>query len=123
MIRRIVLLPEPEGPSSATSWPAGTSNETSFTAWNVPYRFERFCTTMPTVDSLLGLAVRVAVDASAETTCGIAGPTAREASQRRSGRRDAHDRFSLRARRDACGSASMPISRTNETAARTRLAA
>ena len=30
MIRRIVLLPEPEGPSRATSWPAGTSNETSF---------------------------------------------------------------------------------------------
>ena len=36
MIRRIVLLPEPEGPSKATSWPAGTSNETSVTAWNVP---------------------------------------------------------------------------------------
>ena len=51
MIRRIVLLPEPDGPSKATSWPAGTSNETSSTAWNVPYRFERWRTAMATVDS------------------------------------------------------------------------
>ena len=33
MIRRIVLLPDPDGPSSATSCPAGTSNETPSTAW------------------------------------------------------------------------------------------
>ena len=32
MIRKIVLLPEPDGPSNATSCPAGTSNETSSTA-------------------------------------------------------------------------------------------
>src|SRR4051794_38366288 len=48
MIRRIVLLPEPDGPSKATSCPVGTSNETPSTAWNLPNRFERFLTTMPT---------------------------------------------------------------------------
>src|ERR1700722_16611588 len=46
MIRRMVLLPEPEGPRSATSCPAGTSNETSFTAWNDPKRFVRFFATI-----------------------------------------------------------------------------
>ncbi len=46
MIRRIVLLPEPDGPSSATSWPAGTSNETPSTAWNEPNRLRRFLTAM-----------------------------------------------------------------------------
>ena len=49
MIRRIVLLPEPEGPSSATSWPDGTSNETSSTAWKLPYRFDRWRTMMLTI--------------------------------------------------------------------------
>src|SRR5512135_740335 len=48
MIRKIVLLPEPDGPSKATSWPDGTSNETPSTAWNRPNRFARFFTTMPT---------------------------------------------------------------------------
>ena len=41
-IRRIVLLPDPDGPSRATSCPAGTSNETPSTAWNEPNRFEGF---------------------------------------------------------------------------------
>src|SRR6185437_9941485 len=47
MIRRIVLLPDPDGPSSATSWPEGTSNETSSTAWKATNRFARFLTAMP----------------------------------------------------------------------------
>src|SRR6266576_936300 len=52
MIRRIVLLPDPDGPNSATSWPAGTSNVTPSTAWNRPNRFERFLTAMPTSKNL-----------------------------------------------------------------------
>src|SRR3954454_23541990 len=48
MIRRIVLLPEPVGPSGETSSPAGTSNETPSTTLYSPNRFERFFTTMPT---------------------------------------------------------------------------
>src|SRR5262249_20764357 len=52
MILRIVLLPEPEGPSKATSCPAGTSNETSSTAWNDPNRFTRSLTRM-----LIGLGL------------------------------------------------------------------
>src|SRR6185312_14037769 len=48
MIRRIVLLPDPDGPSSATSCPDGTSNDTPSTAWNEPNRFERLRTTIAT---------------------------------------------------------------------------
>ncbi len=46
MIRSSVLLPEPDGPSKATSSPAGTENVTRLTAWKVPNRFARFSTRM-----------------------------------------------------------------------------
>ena len=31
-IRSVVVLPQPDGPSSVTSWPGRTSNDTSLTA-------------------------------------------------------------------------------------------
>jgi hypothetical protein len=34
--RRVVVLPQPEGPNNVTSEPAGTSNETSSTAMTLP---------------------------------------------------------------------------------------
>ena len=35
-IRNVVVLPHPDGPSSVTSWPGRTSNETSSTAVTSP---------------------------------------------------------------------------------------
>ena len=40
MTRSSVDLPEPDGPSSAVSEPAGISMDTSCSAWNSPKRFE-----------------------------------------------------------------------------------
>ena len=42
----VVVLPAPFGPSTATSWPSGTSRLTSSTAARFPYRFVSFSTTM-----------------------------------------------------------------------------
>ena len=39
MIRSSVVLPDPDGPSSATSSPAATEKDTSFTAVKLPYAF------------------------------------------------------------------------------------
>ena len=36
MVRRMVLLPDPNGPKSPTSCPARTSKETPWTAWKEP---------------------------------------------------------------------------------------
>src|SRR5712664_3459037 len=40
----MVLLPEPFGPSSPTTSPAATENDTSRTARRGPYHLTRFCT-------------------------------------------------------------------------------
>src|SRR5262245_894489 len=47
MIRSTVLLPPPLGPSSATSSPLGTSNETLSTTLVAPNDFSRSRTTIP----------------------------------------------------------------------------
>ena len=48
MIRSSVVLPEPEGPSSASSEPAGTSRLTLSSAWKLPNRLLMFLTEMLT---------------------------------------------------------------------------
>src|SRR5690349_18719566 len=48
MMRRSVVLPQPDGPSSATSFPLGTSTLTSLTAQKLPNVFVTFLTWMLT---------------------------------------------------------------------------
>src|SRR5688572_29706352 len=47
MMRRSVVLPHPDGPSSATSSPSATVKLMSFSAWKRPYFFEMSLTSMP----------------------------------------------------------------------------
>src|SRR6187399_2458666 len=51
MIRSSVVLPEPEGPSSATSSPECTVKLTSRSATKLPNDFVRLRTSIPTVQS------------------------------------------------------------------------
>ena len=46
MMRSSVVLPEPDGPRSASSAPLGASMLTPFSAWNEPNRFRTFWTVM-----------------------------------------------------------------------------
>ena len=46
IIRRTVLLPDPDGPSSAVIAPPGAVNDTSLTALNVPNRLVSCSTTI-----------------------------------------------------------------------------
>ena len=60
MIRSSVVLPEPDGPSSATNSPRGTSKLTSWSAVKTPKRL-----LMPSTEMLMGRGpFRIAVRAS-----------------------------------------------------------
>src|SRR3977135_2777733 len=54
-MRRVVVLPQPDGPSSVTSSPCATLNETSSTAVTRPY----FLVTRPTITPPSGLFISV----------------------------------------------------------------
>src|SRR6185295_4432774 len=38
----VVVLPAPLGPRKAATWPLGTVNDTSLSAWKLPYTLESF---------------------------------------------------------------------------------
>ena len=46
MMRSRVVLPDPDGPSNATSWPAGNCTDTSFSAVKDPKVLVMFLTSM-----------------------------------------------------------------------------
>src|SRR3954451_8718189 len=66
-IRSVVVLPQPEGPSSAKKEPRGTSRSRSLTAVNAPKDFVRSRIRNPSYGAVL------AVSGTASATCDI-GP-------------------------------------------------
>src|ERR1700733_12496951 len=72
----MVLLPYPLGPSSPTTSPSATENDTSRTARRGPYHLTRFCTptTGALMEGLAGVRARSSSHTSAIACCAPAHP-------------------------------------------------
>src|SRR3954469_3442182 len=68
-IRSVVVLPQPEGPSSAKNEPRGTSRSRSRTAWKAPKCLVSRRIASPSYDA--GSASASSPDDAASTTCDI----------------------------------------------------
>src|SRR3954447_10630703 len=68
-MRSVVVLPHPEGPSSAKNDPRGTSRSRSRTAWKAPKGLVRCRSASPSYDA--GSASASRSDDEASTTCDI----------------------------------------------------
>src|SRR5262245_36746603 len=73
MMRSRVVLPDPDGPSSATSWPAGHSTETLSRATKSPNRFDTLVAVIDMWTGYIGRDRDWEPQPVAQAACGFAG--------------------------------------------------